>query len=175
MHGENISEHESELIEPWKKMKDFGDWLMRHGINCATNRNGLSYEDRIFEQRVGFTLVHQAAEILMKSYLISKSVNIVERKNRKGRDITMTFMKSIGEINKKFEEDGFDKIDETKFDDFDEFRNEIYHRSFEIPWEKDTEIQNFLSEFRKFYEKGFREILDAESEAVKHKFSKIHS
>lgn len=175
MHETNISAQKTDLIEQWKKMKEFGDWLMQHGISCATNRNKLEYEDRIFEQRVGVTLVHQSAEILMKSYLANKSVNIVTRKNRKGRDITMTFTESVKEINKIFLKNGLEQIDEGVFENFDEVRNEIYHRSFKIPWEKDEEIQKFLNEFERFYKTAFRKNLDTKSESVMNRFRKTHS
>lgn len=84
-------------------------------------------------------------------------------------------MSSVRKINEVFLEKQLDCIDKNKFGKFDGIRNEIYHRSFEIPWDKDTEIRNFLSEFKKFYESGFGEHLDTESVDMMSKFSNIHS
>lgn len=169
--------NDTEWIEQWREMKKFGDWLIQHGISCAKARNITKDDDKIFEQRVGLALVHQATEILMKSYLVKENKNITRngRRTNKGREITISFMESIKKINKSFQEKGLESIDVTKFGKFDEIRNEIYHRSFEIPWDKDSEIHNFLVEYKKFYESGFEETLDIESESMMLKFKKIHS
>lgn len=60
----------AEWVSQWKEMKKFGDWLIQHGISCAVARNVSNHDDKIFEQRAGLALVHQAVEILMKSYLV---------------------------------------------------------------------------------------------------------
>lgn len=175
--SETNTSSDTEWIENWNEMKKFGDWLIQHGIICAMARNVTEHGDKIFEQRAGLALVHQAAEILMKSYLIKENKDITRngRKTNGGREITISFMESIRKINEVFLEKRLENIDVTKFGKFDEIRNEIYHRSLKVPWEKNEEIHNFLVEFKKFYESGFGEHLDTESENIMLKFSKIHS
>lgn len=168
--------NDAEWISQWKEMKKFGDWLMQHGIICATAVNVTRRDDKIFEQRAGLTLVHQAAEILMKSYLVKENKEIRNgRRTSEGREMTIEFMESVTKINEVFHGKKLEYIDEVKFRRFNEIRNEIYHRSFKVPWEKDEEIQNFLREFKRFYERGFGEPLDTEDEESVERFRKIHS
>lgn len=146
------------MVEEWKEMKKFGEWLIGHGISCAEGNN-MGYSDKIWEQRVGVILVHQAAEILMKAYLVKKG-EIVPGKY-------IRFLPMFDKIN-------FSDVDKTKFEKFNRIRNKIYHQSFQIPWDKNYEIQNFLEEFKKFYNKGFGENLDYDRSRMNKKFKEIH-
>jgi len=149
------------MVQEWQKMKEFGDWLIGHGISCAESKGNISHNDKIWERRVGLTLVHQAAEILMKAYLVKRGDSI-KRDNR-----TIQFLEAFDKIN-------FSEIERTKFEKFNKIRNEMYHHSFQVPWDKDAEIRDFLEEFKKLYDKGFVTSIHYDGPQMKEKFRKIH-
>lgn len=150
---------ETELVEEWNEMKKFGDWLIGHGISCAEGNGNINNDDKIWEQRVGVILVHQAAEILMKAYLVKKGEI---KPNKK-----IKFMHMFDKIN-------FSEIDKNKFEKFNRIRNKVYHHSVKIIWDKNNEIEIFLEEFKNLYYRGFGEHLNYDRSSMKEKFKEIH-
>lgn len=130
------------VTDEWKKMADFGDWLIIHGIFCSNNAQGARKKTRVREERVGVVLVHQGAETLMKSYLKSKNISVTD----------MGFKDALDKIEIEFTNV---TIDFQMFRKFSRLRNKIYHRLQDIPEGKNDAIKNFLAAFKIFYGEAF--------------------
>lgn len=177
--SENSNEQKPEWIEDWKEMKKFGDWLFQHGISCSSRR-GLDHTNEIFEQRVALVLVHQAAEILLKSYLIRElgaKIIIDSRQNNNHRDKTIAFMKAVDKAQNELDKKGI-QINKESFEKFKnrhkEKENNRKKKYFFVPVEEIKKNNSDLS-FSKYREMEYEEVKYEKPEVLKKKILELEN
>lgn len=149
-------------MEDWENMVLFAIHLISNSNNYRNSN--------ILDQRIAILNLDHANELLMKAFLIKEGYTIeeidknkIKEKGIKKGETTDNFLnkkKTIGYIdclNLISKILNFDDSKKKRIIKFHEIRNEIQHRSIDLPINKEEEIVNFYPSFRDLYNLMFQE------------------
>jgi hypothetical protein len=149
-------------VEDWMAMKSFA---LRLIIESDIHHQ----DEDVMSQRIKILHLDHANELLMKSWLTREGyvINIltesVLKKGIRSDDLLYTTAKSnrtlgyescLELVSKKIE---FPKNKKEVIKSFHSLRNEIQHRSLDLPLDKVERIENFYPILKEFYDKMFQD------------------
>ncbi len=152
-------------MEDWESMIYFAIHLIMNSKNYRTSN--------ILDQRIMILNLDHANELLMKAFLIKEGYVIEEidkNKIKKGlkkktqfktllnKNKTIDYISCLNIISNILKLDG---IKREKLKRFHKIRNEIQHRSTDLPINKEEEIIKFYPYFKSFYQQMFPDFADS--------------
>lgn len=152
-------------MEDWESMIHFAIHLIQNSSNYRTSN--------ILDQRIMILNLDHANELLMKAFLIREGyiINEINRnKIKEGikkktqlktlihKDKTIDYVDCLNIISKILNLDSHKKERLLKFH---QIRNEIQHRSTDLPISKEEEIIRFYPYFKELYTQMFPDFADA--------------
>ena len=154
-----MGENNKELghMEDWESMIHFAlNLILTSEIHKGSG---------IFGERIIITHLDHANELLMKAFLIKKGfiISYIERNDlKKGlkedkildKSKTLDYPECLKLVSNQV---NFNRAKQDKILEFHKLRNEIQHRSTNIPLDKKEKIRNFYPQLKEFYELMFPE------------------